>query len=95
MTLFYDGHVEGVGVRRAMRADGRMRNQTGNADWGLWSKDTGLDRAAGYFIPQSYDQADTSFQESWALGGVSSSSGPGPGVQAPRGTAGGRTRFSP
>jgi hypothetical protein len=43
-----------------MRADGRMRQQTGNEDWGLWSKDThwGED---GYLIEYGYDQAATSY----------------------------------
>ena len=59
-TLFYDGHVETVGVRQTMRADGRVRVQTGNEDWGLWSKDTpwGGD---GYLIEIGYDRAATSF----------------------------------
>ncbi|NNF44769.1 MAG: type II secretion system protein [Phycisphaerales bacterium] len=61
VTLFYDGHVEGVGVRKAMRADGRVRTQTGEPNWGLWSKDTGLEGENGYFIDASYDQAATSF----------------------------------
>ncbi|MCP3903846.1 MAG: type II secretion system protein [Planctomycetes bacterium] len=58
-TLFYDGHVGMVGVRNAMRADARMRAQSGG-DWGLWSRDTpwGDD---GYLISFGYDQADTSF----------------------------------
>ncbi|MBT8485595.1 MAG: type II secretion system protein [Phycisphaerales bacterium] len=60
MTLFYDGHVEGVGVRKAMRADGRMRAQTGVANWGLWSKDTFFGED-GYLIDAGYDQAATSF----------------------------------
>jgi prepilin-type N-terminal cleavage/methylation domain-containing protein len=60
VTLFYDGHVEGIGVRNTMRADGRMRQQTGNENWGLWSKDTvwGED---GYLIEYGYDQAASSF----------------------------------
>ncbi|NNM26349.1 MAG: type II secretion system protein [Phycisphaerales bacterium] len=60
VTLFYDGHVEGVGVRAAMRADGRMRAQTGDPEWGLWSKDTAWGED-GYFIDIGYDQAATSF----------------------------------
>ncbi|NNF44770.1 MAG: type II secretion system protein [Phycisphaerales bacterium] len=60
ITLFYDGHVEGVGVRKAMRADGRMRAQTGEPNWGLWSKDTVWDEN-GYLIDAGYDQAATSF----------------------------------
>jgi prepilin-type N-terminal cleavage/methylation domain-containing protein len=60
MTLFYDGHVEGVGVDNATRADQRMRAQTGLENWGLWSHDTyfGTD---GYFSDLAYDQATTSF----------------------------------
>ncbi len=59
-TLFYDGHVETVGVRGAMRADGAMRQQTRDEEWGLWSHDTpwGLD---GYLSAYGYDQAQTSF----------------------------------
>ena len=60
MTLFYDGHVEGVGVRKAMRADGRVRAQTGHDNWGLWSKDTTFGED-GYLIDAGYDQAETSF----------------------------------
>ena len=60
MTLFYDGHVESVGVRETMRADGRMRTQTGNDDWGLWSKDTPFGED-GYLSDYGYDQATTSF----------------------------------
>jgi len=61
ITLFFDGHVEAVGVRRTMRADGRMRTQSGGDEMaGLWSRDTpwGED---GYFIQYWYDQAATSF----------------------------------
>ena len=60
ISLFYDGHVEGIGTRNTMRADGRMRVQTGVPEWGLWSKDTpwGTD---GYLIEYGYDQAATSF----------------------------------
>jgi prepilin-type N-terminal cleavage/methylation domain-containing protein len=59
-TLFYDGHVETTGVRATMRADGRVRQQTGEANWGLWSKDTpwGED---GYLSEYGYDQAATSY----------------------------------
>ncbi|MBT8485594.1 MAG: type II secretion system protein [Phycisphaerales bacterium] len=60
VTLFYDGHVESVGVRKAMRADGRMRTQTGIPNWGLWSQDTAYG-ADGYLIDWGYDQAATSF----------------------------------
>ena len=57
MTLFYDGHVESVGVREAMRADGRHATQSG---YGLWSRDTTFGDD-GYYIGTSYDQAATSF----------------------------------
>jgi type II secretory pathway pseudopilin PulG len=60
LTLFYDGHVAGVGVRQAERADGRMRAQSGNPDWGLWSNDTPWG-ADGYLSEYAYDQAQTSF----------------------------------
>ena len=60
MTLFYDGHVEGIGVRNTMRADGRMRVQTGNDNWGLWSKDTDFG-PEGYLVSAGYDYAETSF----------------------------------
>jgi prepilin-type N-terminal cleavage/methylation domain-containing protein len=60
VSLFYDGHVESVGVREAERADGRMRAQSGNANWGLWSKDTSWGDN-GYLIDAGYDQAATSF----------------------------------
>jgi prepilin-type N-terminal cleavage/methylation domain-containing protein len=60
VTLFYDGHVGSVGVRDAMRADGRMRTQTDNDAWGLWSHDTPLG-INGYFHEYGYDQANTSF----------------------------------
>ncbi|MEL7210419.1 MAG: hypothetical protein AAGK32_19675, partial [Actinomycetota bacterium] len=60
MTLFYDGHVGSVGVRKAMRADGRIRAQLNNFA-GLWARDTpwGQD---GYFSDVRYDAgARTSF----------------------------------
>ncbi len=60
-TLFYDGHVETVGVRQTMRADGRVRQQTGEDDWGLWSKDVDPWGADGYLIEIGYDRAATSF----------------------------------
>ena len=58
MTVFYDGHVEGLGVPEAQGADGRHARQTG---YGLWSRDTpwGND---GYLIGDGWDfLADTSF----------------------------------
>ncbi|MHC5113701.1 MAG: type II secretion system protein [Planctomycetota bacterium] len=56
---FYDGHVEGIGVRDAMRADGRVQAQTDGGS-GLWSRDTFWGEE-GYFIEYGYDQAATSF----------------------------------
>ncbi len=47
-------------TRPEQGADGRMRTQTGNAKWGLWSKDT-VWEDDGYLISYSYDQAATSF----------------------------------
>jgi prepilin-type N-terminal cleavage/methylation domain-containing protein len=54
VTLFYDGHVGQVGAREAMQADARMRAQTGNDNWGLWSQDTpwGFD---GYLSAYGYE----------------------------------------
>lgn len=57
VTLFYDGHIENIGIREATRADGRMRQQTGIDEWGLWSQDTpwGTD---GYLNEYGFDQAE-------------------------------------
>jgi prepilin-type N-terminal cleavage/methylation domain-containing protein len=57
VTLFYDGHVEGLGVRAAEAADSRHAVQAG---YGLWSRDTPLG-SEGYFIDSGYDFANTSF----------------------------------
>ncbi|MHC5003174.1 MAG: type II secretion system protein [Planctomycetota bacterium] len=57
VTLFYDGHVEGLGVRDAEAADTRMSVQSGH---GLWSRDTPFG-GNGYFIDSGYDFASTSF----------------------------------
>ena len=56
VTLFYDGHIQSVGVRQLEQDDTRTQNHSGH---GLWSRDTpnGED---GYFIPQGYDFSDTS-----------------------------------
>jgi len=56
-ALFYDGHVEMIGVAEAERADGRLKAQSG---WGIWSQDTPFG-ADGYFIEYGYDLAATSF----------------------------------
>jgi hypothetical protein len=62
VALFYDSHVEGIGVREAEKADSRVRAQTSDLN-GLWSQDTkyGDD---GYFIDYGYDFAATSFHSS-------------------------------
>jgi len=57
MTLFYDGHIEALGVRQASQADSRSISQTGH---GLWSRDTGFG-SEGYHIPDGFDFAATSF----------------------------------
>jgi prepilin-type N-terminal cleavage/methylation domain-containing protein len=58
--LFYDGHVESIGIREAIAADSRMLAQSADDEWGLWSRDTpfgGTDDppAGGYFMDYSYD----------------------------------------
>ena len=59
MTLFFDGHVESVGVRRAETADARIQTQSGV---GLWRRDSGLG-PFGYFSDLHYagDPVRTSF----------------------------------
>ena len=69
VTLFYDGHIEGLGTREASQDNLRVLAQTGGADdgHGLWSKDTPLggdyvDRAeGGYFMDDAYDWTSTSY----------------------------------
>jgi prepilin-type N-terminal cleavage/methylation domain-containing protein len=56
-TLFFDGHVEGLGVREAESADSRLQVQGGH---GLWSRDTPFG-ADGYLIGVGYDFASTSY----------------------------------
>jgi type II secretory pathway pseudopilin PulG len=60
VTLFYDGHVGSLGVRTAIRADSRVRAQTQNENWGLWSNDTpfgpyGFFGEAAFFEPSAQD----------------------------------------
>ena len=57
VTLFYDGHIQSVGVRQAEQDDTRNMNHSG---YRLWREDT-PNGADGYFIPQGYDFSDTSF----------------------------------
>ena len=56
MTLFYDGHVGSVDARKAMRADGRVRQQLPAfpANVGLWSRDTPFGND-GYFSDVRYE----------------------------------------
>ncbi len=74
VALFYDGHIEGVGVREAIAADSRMCAQTGtDVDspdaWGLWLRNTSFGGSGatggptgGYFMDTSYDNLSfTSF----------------------------------
>ncbi|MHC5002291.1 MAG: type II secretion system protein [Planctomycetota bacterium] len=59
VTLFFDGHVRGLGVREAEDADARLRKQTGRPS-GTWHRQTPLG-ADGYLIDVGYDFAETSF----------------------------------
>ncbi len=74
VALFYDGHIEGVGVREAIAADSRMCAQTGTPvdsedAWGLWLRNTAFGGSGatggpdgGYFMDTSYDNLSfTSF----------------------------------
>ena len=56
MTLFYDGHVEGLGFLEAVNADRRVRIQTADAgnEHGTWSRDTAMG-PTGYFGDDDYD----------------------------------------
>jgi hypothetical protein len=51
VTLFYDGHIEGLGVQRAQEADKRNAQQAG---YGLWHRGTPLG-PTGYFGSEAYD----------------------------------------
>ncbi|MHC5004477.1 MAG: type II secretion system protein [Planctomycetota bacterium] len=57
VALFYDGHVEGLGVREAEATDSRLQVQSGT---GTWHRGTPMG-SDGYFIPEGYDFAATSF----------------------------------
>jgi prepilin-type N-terminal cleavage/methylation domain-containing protein len=69
VTLFYDGHIEGLGTRESSQDNLRVLAQTGGQDdgHGLWSKDTPLggdytDRAeGGYYMGDAYDWTSTSY----------------------------------
>jgi prepilin-type N-terminal cleavage/methylation domain-containing protein len=51
VTLFYDGHIENLGVQRAQEADSRNLQQAG---YGLWHRGTPAG-SAGYFGAEAYD----------------------------------------
>ncbi len=57
MTLFYDGHIQGLGVREAEQADNRSLAQSGV---GLWSRDTPFG-TEGYQSDIGFDFANTSY----------------------------------
>ncbi|MHC4428207.1 MAG: type II secretion system protein [Planctomycetota bacterium] len=58
VTLFYDGHVDLVGVHEAMLDDVQLRERAG---YGLWNTSVSSWNADGYLIGASYDFAETSF----------------------------------
>jgi type II secretory pathway pseudopilin PulG len=51
---FFDGHVGSIGVEQAVRMDARVREQTHNDNWGLWSRDTAFGEY-GYLSDYSYE----------------------------------------
>lgn len=67
-AMFYDGHVESLGVQEAMAADYRVTvssapAQTGDPSsvpHGLWSRETPLG-GNGYYMGEGYDWAATSY----------------------------------
>jgi hypothetical protein len=67
VALFYDGHVGAVSTVDAMHDNMRMVGQTGEANHGLWSKDTPMGGSyeaggtGGYFSDLAYDGTSTSF----------------------------------
>ena len=56
MSLFYDGHVAGIGVEDAMRANSIVSNQQGGGSGakGLYRRDVGAFGANGFFENFSY-----------------------------------------
>jgi len=61
ITLFFDGHVEPLGVREAIEADERAMNQTGV---GTWSRDTPL---GDYYHETAYEQFSVTTQSSFHI----------------------------
>ena len=57
MTLFYDGHVNGLSTSEALRSNARIKAQTGI---GLWSLDTSFG-SDGYLGSVSYDFTDAHY----------------------------------
>ena len=69
VTLFYDGHIEGLGTREASQDNLRVLGQSGGAatGHGLWSKDTPFGGSyqdggsGGYYSDLAYDWTNTSY----------------------------------
>ncbi len=59
MSLFFDGHVNGLSVQQAERNDEQVRNQS-DLQLSLWNRDTPLG-ADGYFGVCGFDFSRTSF----------------------------------
>jgi prepilin-type N-terminal cleavage/methylation domain-containing protein len=58
VSLFYDGHVQLVGVRQAIESDARVLTQNGSSINGLWSRDTAMG-VDGYYSDLVYGGAQT------------------------------------
>ncbi|UCD74549.1 MAG: type II secretion system protein [Phycisphaerales bacterium] len=58
VTLFYDGHIEGLGVREAIMASSRNKEQAG---YHLWHDQIPGWMSNGYFSELAYDWSTTSF----------------------------------
>ena len=58
VTLFYDGHIEGLGVREAEMASSRNLAQAG---YNLWHDQIPGWMSDGYFSEMSYDWSNTSY----------------------------------
>ncbi len=59
MTLFFDGHINGLSPSEAIRAEDRIMAQTGG-DAALWSRDTPFG-SSGYFSSDGWDWVNTSY----------------------------------
>jgi len=66
MTLFYDGHVAGVGVREAMRANSIVKTQKGGSNaLGLFRRDVGVFGNDGFFQQNAYGVDIPNFAETF------------------------------